>query len=67
MLKLHAFIQHFMENLKSEVHVIFSKVSALEVFYKHMNIIFYSILFCFNYMNLFSEMRNFLSALMYVK
>ena len=56
-----------MENLKSEVHVIFGKVSALEVFYKHMNIIFYSILFCFNYMNLFSEMRNFLSALMYVK
>ena len=56
-----------MENLKSEVRVIFSKISALEVFYKHMNIIFYSILFFFNYMNLFAEMRHFLSTLMYVK
>ena len=66
-LKLHTFIQHFMENLKSEVHFIFSEVSAWEVFYKHMNIIFYSIWFCFNYVNLFAEMTNFLSTLMYVK
>ena len=66
-LKLHTFIQHFMENLKSDVPFIFSEVSAWEVFYKHMNIICYSIWFCFNYVNLFAGMTNFLSTLMYVK
>ena len=55
-----------MEHLKSEVHF-FSEVSSFMVFYKHMHIIFCSTLSCSNYMNLFAEMRNFLSTLIHVK
>ena len=38
----------------------FGEVSSLKVFYKHMHTLVYIILFCFNNVNLFAELRNFL-------